>query len=253
MEKKRMIMIGEKESFIVKVMIKKVQEAGVDCSFARWTVNDVNAILDSDVALVAMYLGEDEHPSNEILRFLNDKLLDMDEQMMVIGSGAELDLVLDNIPGDMIYKVFRRPVNNEEYVASVTDLFGKIESGEFKKTILVVDDDPNYLSLVREWLKSTYKVAMANSGLQAIKWLGKHKADLILLDYEMPVTTGPQVLEMLRSDEETKGIPVMFLTGKSDKQSVMSVVALKPENYFLKSIQKQELLDKLAKYFAKNR
>jgi CheY-like chemotaxis protein len=66
----------------------------------------------------------------------------------------------------------------------------------------------------------------------------------------MPVTTGPQVLEMLRSDEETRSIPVMFLTGKSDKQSVMSVVALKPENYFLKSIQKQELLDKLGEYFA---
>ena len=116
--------------------------------------------------------------------------------------------------------------------------------------ILVVDDDPNYLTLVREWLKGSYKVAMANSGLQAIKWLGKHKADLILLDYEMPVTTGPQVLEMLRSEEETRSIPVMFLTGKSDKQSVMSVVALKPENYFLKSIQKPELLEKLGEYFA---
>ena len=250
MDKKRMIMIGEKESFIVKVMIKKTIEAGVDCSFARWTVNDVNAVLDSDVALITMYLGEDEHPSSEILRFLHDKLTDMDERMIVIGSGPELDHVIDRVSGDLIYKIFRRPVSNEEYIGTVSDLFTRIESGEFKKTILIVDDDPNYLNLVREWLKGTYKVAMANSGLQAIKWLGKHKADLILLDYEMPVTTGPQVLEMLRSDEETRSIPVMFLTGKSDKQSVMSVVALKPENYFLKSIQKQELLEKLGEYFA---
>lgn len=253
MEKKRMIMIGEKESFILKVMIKKVQEAGVDCTFARWTVNEVNAVLDSDVALVGMYLAENEHPSSEILRFLNDKLTDLDEQMIVIGAGPELDKVLDSVSNDLIYKVFRRPVNNEEYVASVTDLFGKIEAGEFKKTILIVDDDPNYLSLVREWLKGTYKIAMANSGMQAIKWLGKHKADLILLDYEMPVTTGPQVLEMLRSEEETKDIPVMFLTGKSDKQSVMSVVALKPENYFLKTIQRVELLEKLGEYFASHK
>ena len=250
MDKKRMLMVGEKESFIVKVMIKKIIEAGVDCSFARWTVNDVNAALGPDVALITMYLGEDEHPSNEILRFLHDKLTDMDEKMIVIGSGPEMDHVIDRVSGDLIYKVFRRPVNNEEYVGTVSDLFARIESGDFKKTILIVDDDPNYLALVREWLKGTYKVAMANSGIQAIKWLGKHKTDLILLDYEMPVTTGPQVLEMLRSDEETRSIPVMFLTGKSDKQSVMSVVALKPENYFLKSIQKQELLDKLGEYFA---
>ena len=90
---------------------------------------------------------------------------------------------------------------------------------------------------------------MANSGLQAIKLLGKNKVDLILLDHEMPVTSGPQVLEMLRSDPETASIPVMFLTSKGDRQSVMAVVALKPEGYFLKGIQKDELLEKLQEYF----
>ncbi len=249
MDKKRVLVIGEKESFIVKVLIKKTLEADIDCFFAKWNVNDVNAALKENVGLITMYLGEDEHPSNEILRFLHDKLMDLGDQMIVIGSGPEMNHVLDNIPGDFLYRTFRRPASNEEYVAAVSELFAKIESGEFKKTILVVDDDPNYLSLVREWLKDTYKVAMANSGLQAIKWLGKHHADLILLDYEMPITTGPQVLEMLRGDAETKSIPVMFLTGKSDKQSVMSVVELKPEGYFLKSIEKPELLEKLDKFF----
>jgi CheY-like chemotaxis protein len=103
--------------------------------------------------------------------------------------------------------------------------------------------------MIREWLKGTYKVTMANSGLQAIKWLGKNKVDLILLDYEMPVTSGPQVLEMLRSEPETKSIPVMFLTGKGDKNSVMAVLALSPEGYFLKGIEKDELLEKLNDYF----
>ncbi len=41
----------------------------------------------------------------------------------------------------------------------------------------------------------------------------------------------------------------MFLTGKSDKESVMAVVELKPEGYFLKSIQREELLDKLQEFF----
>ena len=94
---------------------------------------------------------------------------------------------------------------------------------------------------------------MANSGLQAIKWLGKNKVDLILLDHEMPVTNGPQVLEMLRSDEETRNIPVIFLTGKRDKESVMAVVALKPEGYFLKDIKKDELLEKLQEFFILHR
>ena len=125
----------------------------------------------------------------------------------------------------------------------------KADAGAFKKSILIVDDDAQYLTMVREWLKDSYKVMMANSGMQAIKWLGKNKADLILLDHEMPVTSGPQVLEMLRSDPETSSIPVMFLTGKGDKESVMAVVALKPEGYFLKNISRQELLEKLKEFF----
>ena len=94
---------------------------------------------------------------------------------------------------------------------------------------------------------------MVNSGLQALKWLGKNKVDLILLDHEMPVTTGPQVLEMLRSDPETKDIPVIFLTGKGDKESVMKVVALKPEGYFLKTIQKDELIENLQDFFIRHK
>ena len=66
---------------------------------------------------------------------------------------------------------------------------------------------------------------------------------------EMPVTDGPQVLEMLRADDDTKDIPVMFLTGRDDKESVMAVVSLKPEGYFLKTIGKDELLNKLKIYF----
>ena len=117
----------------------------------------------------------------------------------------------------------------------------------------MVDDDATYLNLVRDWLKDSYRVSVVSSGLQAIKWLGNNKVDLILLDHEMPVTSGPQVLEMLRSDAETASIPVMFLTGKSDKQSVMQVVNLKPEGYMLKNIDKDELLQKLDTFFRKQR
>ena len=120
----------------------------------------------------------------------------------------------------------------------ISEFFKKNSMDEFKKSILVCDDDPNYLGLVREWLKDTYKVSVVTSGLQAIKWLGKNKADLILLDHEMPVTTGPQVLEMLRADEETRSIPVMFLTGKSDKESVLAVVLLSLKDISLRILKR---------------
>ena len=107
----------------------------------------------------------------------------------------------------------------------------------------------NYMSMVMDWLKDKYRVATVNSGMQAIKWLAKNHADLILLDYEMPVTTGPQVLEMIRSDDTLADLPVMFMKRKSDRESIMNVLALKPAGYQLKSNSKEQLLLNIEQFF----
>ena len=120
-----------------------------------------------------------------------------------------------------------------------------------KKTVLIVDDDITYMRTVYEWLKDDYQVGMASNGVQAISYLAKNKADLVLLDYEMPIANGPQVLQMLKNDSETGQIPVMFLTGHGDRESVLSVVGLCPADYLLKTIDKQTLLKKLSDFFKK--
>jgi CheY-like chemotaxis protein len=248
MAENRMIVIGEKESFIVRVLIGKAKDAGLDCEYVPCVVNDIAKKLEG-TSLITLYMDEDSLPPEEVLHFLTDKMQELGLLMIIIGEQRDLIRIGEHIPEELIYTVFSRPVDNAKFLETVSEYIKKMSMGEFKKSILVVDDDPSYLGLVREWLKDSYKVFMANSGLQAIKWLGKNKVDLILLDHEMPVTSGPQVLEMLRSDDETKVIPVMFLTGKSDKESVMAVVSLKPEGYFLKTIQREELLEKLKEFF----
>ena len=92
-------------------------------------------------------------------------------------------------------------------------------------------------------------MGMASNGVQAIGYLAKNKADLVLLDYEMPIANGPQVLSMLKNDAETGQIPVMFLTGHGDRESVLSVVGLSPVDYLLKTIDKDTLLKKLSDFF----
>lgn len=248
MPNNRMIVIGEKESFIVRVLISKAQAAEIDCEYVNSKINDIDAKIDG-VSLVTLYMDDDYLPPEDLIHYLTDKMYEKGLQMLLIGEQRDIEKVGEQIPRDLIYEEFARPVDNEKFISTVSDYVKKASLGEFRKSILVVDDDPSYLGLVREWLKDTYKVFMANSGMQAIKWLGKNKVDLILLDHEMPVTSGPQVLEMLRSEEDTRTIPVMFLTGKSDKESVMAVVSLKPEGYFLKTIQREELLEKLKEFF----
>ena len=245
---RRMIFTAGKESFIVRVLLKKLQDTDIICDFVPFRVNEINDYLEN-IPVTAIYIDDDVKNRLDVLHFLIDNAEEKNAQFILIGERDDVDDICDHVPEDLIYKSFVRPVDNDEFAEDIKEFFDKAELGALKKSILVIDDDPQYLNMVRQWLSGTYKVSLASSGMQGIKFLSKSKVDLILLDHEMPVTSGPQVLEMLRSEEETKDIPVMFLTGKGDKKSVMAVVALHPEGYFLKTISKNDLLKELKKYF----
>ena len=247
MQKNRVLITGEKDSFLIRVLVKKIQDSGMDCEFIPWNINDVNSKWE-DTNLLAMYMIDGARPSESFLHFLADKLVDDDIITFPIGDKSDVDYVLNNLSKDSVFKSYFRPLDNAEFVKDISDLFLKVEKGEYRKTILVVDDDPNYLSLVREWLRGTYKVAMANSGLQAIKWLGKNKADLILLDYEMPGDNGPVVLKQLRENPATANIPVIFLTGITERDKIQEALAQKPQGYMLKPIDHDKLMVAVKKF-----
>ena len=118
-----------------------------------------------------------------------------------------------------------------------------------KHSILLCDDDIMFLRMMQDRLSSKYSVTSVKSGVQAISYISRRKPDLILLDYEMPVTSGPQVMEMIRSEENSKDIPIVFLTGKSDRDSVITVMRLKPTGYLLKSTKKEDIFASIDNFF----
>ena len=119
-----------------------------------------------------------------------------------------------------------------------------------RKKILVVDDSGTMLRKIKEWLDDKYKITLANSGARAMKALAIEIPDLVLLDYEMPIVDGRQVLSMMRAESEYQDIPVMFLTGKSDKESVMAVMSLNPVGYLLKTQPSHEIIKQIDDFFA---
>lgn len=116
-----------------------------------------------------------------------------------------------------------------------------------RKHILVVDDNSMILRLVKEHLHDKYDVATAPSGKIALKFLQKKKTDLILLDYEMPDENGVVILEKLRASNATKDIPVVFLTGVTESKKIREALAMKPQSYLLKPINRDRLLDTIEK------
>ena len=69
----------------------------------------------------------------------------------------------------------------------------------------------------------------------------------------MPITDGPKILEMIRTEIGTSDLPVFFLTGKSDKESVAKVLKLRPQGYILKTAGRQEVLQQIEDYFIKSK
>ncbi|MDP2795175.1 MAG: two-component system response regulator [Sulfurisoma sp.] len=105
-------------------------------------------------------------------------------------------------------------------------------------TILVVDDDPENLSILGQLLQPHYDVLAATSGERALAVAaGETKPDLILLDVMMPEMDGYAVLAQLRKDSATRDIPVIFLTALSEARDEERGLELGAADYITKPIQ----------------
>ena len=124
----------------------------------------------------------------------------------------------------------------------------EIKNNKERKHILVIDDDPIMLKLIKEHLHEQYDVATAINGKIAHKFLETKSTDLILLDYEMPDENGPDVMKKIRKNESLSHIPIIFLTGITEKEKIRQALVLKPQGYLLKPIDKEKLLGTIEKY-----
>ena len=110
--------------------------------------------------------------------------------------------------------------------------------------LLIVDDTPNNIKvLVPIFLGSgEYKINVANNGTQALEMVDKVKPDLILLDIMMPDIDGYEVCRRLKSKNETKDIPVIFLSAKSQTEDLAKGFELGASDYVTKPFNSVELL-----------
>ena len=182
--------------------------------------------------------------STTILNQILDQVDVTGQKMILIGERDFLNEISKKKPNLRSFEKFPLPIDMNK-LGSMIDSIAEDEGDGAHKRVLIVDDDPTYAKVVRGWIGDKYQTNIVLNGTQAITFLMKNKVDLILLDYEMPVVDGPKVLEMLRSEDEVKDIPVVFLTGIGTKESVQRVMSLGPAGYILKTTTREELLGKI--------
>ena len=119
-----------------------------------------------------------------------------------------------------------------------------------RKVVLVVDDDESVRSLVVKALRvKGYEVVEAEDGLKACELLGNLKRipDLMICDVMMPTFDGFSLVRMIKGRAELKGMPIIFLTAKTQPKDLLQGMSLGARHYVLKPFNLQDLLDKVAK------
>ena len=249
---KSIVFITKGKSFLATTLIKNLTAANYTVTEAEPNIADTEEQL-KNTDLILLFLGDFVEEISSFLVYLKDIATEYDKLVILVGNSDEIETAEQSLPAALVAAAFPRPFDMKKLVEEANWLIRASDDLAKRKSILLVDDDGTFLKMVKDWLSSKYNVTIVTSGAQALMYIADNKPDLILLDYEMPVTSGPQVLEMIRSETKVDTIPVIFLTGKGDRESVMKVLDLKPDGYLLKSTERNKLVAAVDEFFEKKK
>lgn len=119
--------------------------------------------------------------------------------------------------------------------------------------ILAVDDNSISLATIEQELKRDYDVIPVNSGARALQYLRREKPDLILLDIQMAQKDGIETLREIRGMERCKDIPVIMLTARQDKATVVESSKLGIYDYVIKPFRGEDLHRRIERVLKEHR
>ncbi len=251
MFEKNLLIISRTQSYLVLSLKEMFAEQDFRVYYVEPDIDKIDKIKEPMEA-VLIYADEQILEDGSVLVYLKDWILEAELPVYATGSMDELEKIKKTLGPNVLQMTFQRPINAKDMVLEISRHMSKFVMAN-KKKILVVDDSGAMLRNVKGWLEDRYQVILANSGAMAIKYLAVNRPDLILLDYEMPILDGRQMLEMIRAEKDFSDIPVIFLTGKDDKQSVMQVMALKPDGYLLKTLPPAQIIQAVDDFFEREK
>ena len=245
------LVVSKNKSYFVMSVEEELKKLNYNFLEVEVKIDAISEIKE-EIAAILLYAEPELLADSKTLVFLRDKAVEEDIPFFVMGDSNDIDGVKAIIPVHAMQKAFPRPIDVKDVVAAL-DEYVQNHGKHTKKKILVVDDSGAMLRNVKGWLEDRYQVILANSGAMAIKYLTLNKPDLVLLDYEMPVVNGKQVLEMIRTETEFASVPVIFLTSKNDRESITQVMALKPEGYLLKTMKPEDIVKTIDDFFERRK
>lgn len=120
---------------------------------------------------------------------------------------------------------------------------------EERRTVLVIDDAPSNIDVLRNILISQYKVKVATNGAMGIKVASKAPPpDMVLVDIIMPEMDGYEVCRQLKAQALTRDIPLLFVTGTASDEEVLKGLGLGAQGFIMKPLNPEIVLNAVAKH-----
>lgn len=252
MRRDNILFVAEGKNYLNDSIVENLSDNGFKVVQVPAEKEALEAAAQRLVVGMLLFLNDNIFHTANKLESVKECVLREDIPIFLLGQKEEIDRAMAILPPHTVRESYIRPIDIKTVAINIRMDVDRL-SFEDRQSILVVDDSGAYLRSVREWLGDKYQVVLANSGAMAIKSMTLKKPDLVLLDYEMPIVDGKQVLEMIRSEKEFADVPVIFLTGKNDKKSIMDVMALKPDGYLLKTMEPIEIIRTVDDFFANHK
>ena len=255
-----LLLISQGSAFMINSLETNIKKAGIYVTRCEPFVREFDECV-AGKDMVLLFAGEFIQDAAGFFSYMSSKCTEDNIHLCVVGYPNEIAEIEKNVDISNVSAEIVRPFDMKEFVEKIRAIaYRESVSTEQKKEpnaadgkkhhILMCDDDMMFLKMMQEWLSERYRITVVRTGTMAVPFALNNDPELILLDYEMPVMNGPKVLETLRDDKKTAQIPVVFLTGHSDKDSVLEVMKMHPQGYLLKSTKKEDILASIDNFFA---
>lgn len=243
---RRVLMIGKNTNIAFEILGYMQMDESIDVTFCSDEVEiAIDAIGKNEPELTLICLAEFEEEHKILFMEMMRRFPDLN----VVCFGTAMEQFKFKQFLEMPYfKVLISPFRSCDIVSRMEPFFPGIKTNKIrsdKTTVLLVDDSALLLRSLRGDLMKMYDVYVAISGREALKIFDEREIDIVILDYEMPEMNGKDVFEEMKSREDLKDIPVIFLTGETDKNKIMEVALLGPAGYMLKPINTEKICNQI--------
>ena len=252
---RKALIVGELNPVLMNINQCLINEFETQmCEADLETIKKMRKLLQPDLLVISQQ-GIDGKEDVLILDMLKEKMPKMPivfiETVTAKNHLSEYERVFPN------FVLLKRPIVKSKLINTCYKVIGEDEkfaekatkAGDkkdaVKKRVMVIDDNPLLLRNMKHLLEKRYQVFIATSGEKALEFIPKKKPDIILLDYEMPGMDGRETFMKIKENPETRNIPVLFLTGISDKAHIYAALELEPAGYILKPAAEEKLFSQI--------